>query len=203
MKSIKYILASNSPRRRQLLTAALSNVSIAESREVDESYPDSLPASEVAQYIASKKAEAYRDLVKDDETILITADTVVVCEDKILGKPADRADAVSMLKMLSGKTHHVYTGYAIVSEAIGVKTYSERTEVKFKQLSDSEIEHYVDKAKPFDKAGAYGIQEWIGLIGIESIRGDFYNVMGLPVCALYHRLEELMENGECRMENGE
>lgn len=191
MTTRKYILASNSPRRRELLAKALGDVEIASPLDVDESYPDNLPVEEVARYVARSKAEAYAHLVTDADTVLITADTVVVCDDKVLGKPADRAEAMRMLEALNARTHRVFTGYALVSKQNGIEAYSECTEVTFSTLTRHEIEHYVDTYKPYDKAGAYGIQEWIGLIGIERINGDFYNVMGLPVCALYHKLKEL------------
>lgn len=184
----RVILASNSPRRRELLGRIIDDIRIAESRDIDESYPPTLAAAEVAQYIAHKKAEGYRDLVVDDDTVLITADTVVVNNGKVMGKPADRQEAIDMLKSLSGHTHHVYTGYALTTKD-GIESHTECTAVTFTELSDSDIAHYVDTYKPYDKAGAYGIQEWIGEVGVSGINGDFYNVMGLPVCALYRNLQ--------------
>lgn len=189
--SKRVILASNSPRRRELLGRIIDNIVIAQPRDIDESYPPTLPAAEVAKFIAHKKAEGYRDLVIDNDTVLITADTVVVNNDKVMGKPADRAEAIAMLKSLRGHTHHVYTGFAITTKN-GTEIHSVCTAVTFTELSDSDIEHYVDTYAPYDKAGAYGIQEWIGEIGVSGINGDFYNVMGLPVCALYHSLKPLI-----------
>ena len=176
---------------------------------IDESYPDDLPANEVAEFIARKKAKAYegqRSKVKSQrqnssektsdlrpstfDSILLTADTIVVCDGEILGKPRDAEDACSMLRKLSGKTHQVYTGYCLQK---GDKTVSGTvcSDVTFKELSDEEITHYVNEYKPFDKAGAYGIQEWIGYIGITGIRGSYYNVMGLPVQRIYEELKKI------------
>jgi len=177
------LLASNSPRRRQLLadlgvtfrTVALSNI--------DESYPTDTPALDVALVVARKKAEAYRSLITSNQ-LIITADTVVICDGKVLGKPADDTDACAMLRMLAGKTHHVVTGVT-VSTASRSEAFKAVTEVDFAQLTDDEIRFYVDNYRPLDKAGAYGIQEWIGCAGISGIRGSFYNVMGLPLHRLY------------------
>ena len=161
---MKIILASNSPRRKELLGGLGVDFEVKVLKGVDESYPDTLPAKDVAEYIATEKAAAYT--VQEDE-LLITADTVVIVGQDILGKPKDAADACCMLRELSGKTHQ---------------------DVTFKQLSDAEIEHYVDKYKPFDKAGAYGIQEWIGYIGVTALNGSYYNVMGFPVQRVYEEL---------------
>lgn len=185
----KLLLASASPRRRQLLGELGVEVHRAPVTDVDESYPDNIAPDEVAVYISRKKAEAYRPLLHPDE-ILVTADTVVVCGDKVLGKPADAAEAAAMLRLLSGRTHHVVTGVTLVSGNEMV-SFKEITEVDFAQLTDREIDHYVAAFRPFDKAGAYGIQEWIGYIGISGIRGDYYNVMGLPLHALYRQLSQL------------
>ena len=173
---------------------------------IDESYPDDLPANEVAEYIARKKAKAYVNdnklsivnspldpqgrLPEQELSIILTADTIVVCDGEILGKPRDAEDACSMLRKLSGKTHQVYTGYCLQK---GDKTVSGTvcSDVTFKELSDEEITHYVNEYKPFDKAGAYGIQEWIGYIGITGIRGSYYNVMGLPVQRIYEELKKI------------
>ena len=151
---------------------------------VDESYPESLPATNVAEYIAAEKAAAYT--VKDDE-LLITADTVVIVGRDILGKPADAADACGMLRELSGKTHQVVTGVCLTTSK-EQRRFSVTTDVTFKQLSDAEINYYVDKYKPYDKAGAYGIQEWIGYIGVTALSGSYYNVMGFPVQRVYEEL---------------
>jgi septum formation protein len=188
MLSKKIILASNSPRRRELLNMIYSDVTIAPSRDVDETYPDSLPADDVPQYLSVLKSKAYSDLAVGDN-IVVTADTVVISDNKILGKPHDRQAAIDMLTELSGKTHHVVTGVTVASSA-GLHSFSEKTEVTFAELSEAEIAHYVDTYRPYDKAGAYGIQEWVGGIGIVGIRGCFYNVMGLPLHRLYKALTD-------------
>ena len=186
---MKLLLASNSPRRRELLGLLDLDYEIVAPRPVEEIYPADLPAEEVAPYLSALKASAYVGLPKGDE-IIVTADTVVVCEGLILGKPKDREDAVAMLNMLSGKTHKVVTGVTLMSERRTV-TFSETTLVTFDALSDSMIETYVDRYRPFDKAGAYGIQEWIGCVGISGINGCYYNVMGLPLHALHTHLLQL------------
>ena len=186
---MKLLLASNSPRRRELLGLLDLDYEIVAPRPVEEIYPADLPAEEVAPYLSALKASAYVGLPKGDE-IIVTADTVVVCEGLILGKPKDRENAVAMLNMLSGKTHKVVTGVTLMSERRTV-TFSETTLVTFDALSDSMIETYVDRYRPFDKAGAYGIQEWIGCVGISGINGCYYNVMGLPLHALHTRLRQL------------
>lgn len=167
-------------------------------KDIDESYPADLPAAEVAEYIACKKAAAY-DVPHIEEAsadhsdiIVITADTVVVCDDAILGKPKDEDDAYRMLRQLSGKSHQVYTGVCI-STAKEQRHFSVATDVTFKELSDEEIWHYIREYKPFDKAGAYGIQEWIGYIGITGIKGSYYNVMGFPVQRVYQELTKMTE----------
>lgn len=184
---MKYILASGSPRRRELLTGLGLDFEVRVLRDVREGHPDGLPAMETAQYIANEKADAY--IVGPDET-LITADTIVVIDNEILGKPHDRNDACRMLHLLSGKTHQVITGVCIVTVEQR-KSFSVVTDVTFKDLSDDEITYYVDHYKPFDKAGAYGIQEWIGYIGVTSIHGSYFNVMGLPVQRLYEELRKM------------
>ena len=207
---MKLILASNSPRRKELLSGLGIPYDVFVLQDIDESYPDTLPANEVAEYIARKKAEAYKGFkfqdsgskcvqgVQEDNnsslftlhsSLILTADTIVVCDGEILGKPRDADDACAMLRKLSGKTHQVYTGYCLQK---GDKTVSGTvcSDVTFKELSDEEITHYVSKYKPFDKAGAYGIQEWIGYIGITGIRGSYYNVMGLPVQRIYEELRK-------------
>lgn len=180
------LLASNSPRRRQLLadlgvtfrTCALSGI--------DESYPADTPVDEVALVVAQAKARAYRTLITSNQ-LIITADTVVICGNEVLGKPADADDACRMLKLLSGKTHRVVTGVTITT-ASRYEAFKATTEVDFAPLTDNEIRFYVDCYQPLDKAGAYGIQEWIGCAGISGIRGSFYNVMGLPLHRLYTAL---------------
>ena len=181
---MKIILASNSPRRKELLGGLGVDFEVKVLKGVDESYPDILPAKDVAEYIATEKAAAYT--VQEDE-LLITADTVVIVGQDILGKPKDAADACRMLRELSGKTHHVVTGVCLTTSK-EQRRFSVTTDVTFKQLSDAEIEHYVDKYKPFDKAGAYGIQEWIGYIGVTALNGSYYNVMGFPVQRVYEEL---------------
>lgn len=181
---IKIILASNSPRRKELLGGLGVDFEVKVLKGVDESYPESLPVADVAEYIAAEKAAAYT--VKDDE-LLITADTVVIVGRDILGKPADAADACGMLRELSGKTHQVVTGVCLTTSK-EQRRFSVTTDVTFKQLSDAEINHYVDKYKPYDKAGAYGIQEWIGYIGVTALSGSYYNVMGFPVQRVYEEL---------------
>ena len=185
----KILLASNSPRRRELLGLLDVDFSIAEPREVNEVYPDNLPAEDVPSYLSALKADAYADMLSDDE-ILLTADTVVICDGEILGKPDGHNGAVEMLKRLSGKTHTVVTGVSLTTKSDRC-VFSEHTDVTFAPLSDDEIDYYVDRYRPYDKAGAYGIQEWIGCIGIKSINGCFYNVMGLPLHKLYENLKAM------------
>ena len=190
------ILASNSPRRKELLAGLGIPYDVFVLQGIDESYPDTLPANEVAEYIARKKAKAYRNenaklsIINCQLSIILTADTIVVCDGEILGKPHDADDACAMLRKLSGKTHQVYTGYCLQTAD---KTVSGTvcSDVTFKELSDEEITYYVEKYKPLDKAGAYGIQEWIGYIGITGIRGSYYNVMGLPVQRIYEEIKKL------------
>ena len=182
----KIILASNSPRRRQLLKEIIPEFSIAQSRDIDENYPSDMPVMEVAPYLSKVKAECYSDLVEKD-TILITADTVVILDGRILGKPHSISEAVEMLKEMRGKEHLVVTGVTLKSEE-KTETFASVTKVCFDQLSDDEIFAYVEEFKPFDKAGAYGIQEWIGCRAINGIQGCFYNVMGLPLNLLYSHL---------------
>ena len=190
----KIILASNSPRRRELLAGLDIDFEVKVLPGVDESYPPTLDAYDVAQYIAHKKAEAHRCLLHDDNTLVLTADTVVIVPDKdhaeILGKPKDAADARRMLHMLSGKTHHVVTGVCLTT-LHAQHQFSVTTEVSFRVLEDSEIEYYIDRYRPYDKAGAYGIQEWIGYVGCAGLKGSYYNVMGLPVQRIYEEMKQL------------
>ena len=189
MMNIKYkiVLASNSPRRKELLAGLGMPFEVRVLDGIDESYPSELPVSEVALYIAGLKANTYRDSLAPDE-LIITADTVVIVNDEILGKPTDEADAVRMLRELSGCTHQVTTGVCLLT-AEKERRFSVTTDVTFKQLTDEEICHYVNSYKPFDKAGAYGIQEWIGYIGVTGLHGSYYNVMGLPVQRIYSELK--------------
>ena len=188
MKDLKYklILASNSPRRKELLAGLGVPFEVRVLQDIDEHYPESLPVNEVARYIAKEKADAYRRIVASDE-LIITADTVVIVGDEILGKPIDEADAVRMLKLLSGRTHQVTTGVCLLT-AEKERCFDVTTDVTFKPLTDEEIHYYVDRYRPFDKAGAYGIQEWIGYIGVTGLHGSYYNVMGLPVQRIYQEL---------------
>lgn len=183
----KIILASNSPRRRELLAGLGIEFEVRVLPGIDESYPASMPAEETAEYIAGKKAAAYRQVMADDE-LVITADTVVIVGDEVLGKPADTQMAAQMLRKLSGRTHQVMTGVCMTTSEQTV-SFSVKTDVTFKQLADDEIEYYIKKYQPLDKAGAYGIQEWIGYIGCTGLNGSYYNVMGLPVQRIYTELQ--------------
>lgn len=199
---MKIILASNSPRRKELLSGLGLEYEVRTLPGLDESYPDGLPMEEIPQYISRKKAAAYT--LGDDE-LLITADTIVWLDGEVLGKPADEAEARQMLRKLSGKTHQVVTGVTIKAlsnspvkgenslpsrEGWG-RSFASVSHVTFAQLSDEEIDYYVTHYRPLDKAGAYGIQEWIGYIGVTSIEGSYFNVMGLPVQRLYTELKKL------------
>ena len=204
----KIILASNSQRRRELLAGLDVNFEVKVLNGIDESYPDDLDAYQVAEFIAQKKAEAYRSLLDNEESSLVenlvlTADTVVVApaadeqndqEGKgiILGKPKTADDAVRMLRMLSGKTHHVVTGVCLTTKD-EQRHFSVTTEVSFKELTDWEINYYISHYRPFDKAGAYGIQEWIGYIGCTGLNGSYFNVMGLPVQRIYEEMLKMQE----------
>jgi septum formation protein len=187
-KRYKIYLCSNSPRRRELLTQLQVPFEVMTSKDVDEVYPSTLSAERIPEYLANLKADAYLEDI-DSDTLLITADTVVISDGAILGKPKDSDDAKSMLRNLSGKTHKVITGVAIVTKEKRV-SFSVATDVTFADITDEEIAYYVDNFRPMDKAGAYGIQEWIGCVAVESISGSFYNVMGLPVQRLYRELKQ-------------
>lgn len=182
------VLASNSPRRAELLKKLGFSFEV-KRFSFDESVPDLLPAHEHAEHIATKKIQQLPLEIFQDATIL-TADTTVVLDDTVLGKPTSREGAITMLQSLSSNTHLVITGVAIRS-AKSLISFSESTEVQFSPLRYSEIESYIDKYEPYDKAGAYGIQEWIGMIGIQSIKGCYYNVMGLPSREVYENLRQL------------
>ena len=183
LSKYEVLLASNSPRRRQLLADLGVSFTTVALPGIDESYPASTPALDVALVVAQAKARAYSSLITSNQ-LIITADTVVICDGEVMGKPADEADARIMLRRLTGKTHHVVTGVT-VSTASRTEAFKAVTEVDFAPLSDDEINFYVETYRPLDKAGAYGIQEWIGCAGISGIRGSFYNVMGLPLHRLY------------------
>jgi len=190
LKDYRLILASASPRRRKLLADADLDFEIAEPYEVEENFPADMPAHEVPAYLAGLKSAAYPNELGPRD-ILITADTVVILDQKVIGKPADREDAVRMIGELSGKRHEVVTA-VMIRIAERSEVFSAQSHVYFRELSLEEIEYYVDKYRPYDKAGAYGIQEWIGCTAIERIEGSFYNVMGLPVQMLYTRLKDFI-----------
>ena len=194
MQLEKIILASKSPRRRQLLEWAEIDFEVV-TADTDESYPAGLLPEQVATYIASNKANDVKEKLELPNASgygypVLAADTIVVIDDKIVGKPSGREDAIHTLSMLSGRKHFVITGICILSRKNKI-VFAEQTEVEFNTLTQMQIQHYIDTYKPFDKAGAYAIQEWIGVIGIKSIRGDFYNVMGLPVSRVVQELGRL------------
>lgn len=192
LEGYNLILASASPRRRQLLADCGLNFTLAEKFECDESFPADMPACEVAQYLSKIKSNAYPNELADSD-IVLTADTVVIAEDKILGKPADKTEATAMLSMLSACKHIVTTGVTIRSKRLS-HSFSVTSTVSFRALSNEEIDYYIETYKPYDKAGAYGIQEWIGYVAIEGIEGSFFNVMGLPVQRLYMELDAFIES---------
>ena len=175
------VLASNSPRRRELLAGLGINFRVETIKGLDESYDPAMPLGEVAAYLSQLKASAYTLTANE---LIITADTIVLCDGEVMGKPADRDDAYRMLHKLAGATHEVITGVTVAT-LDKKETFSNVTEVKFAPLTDEEIYHYIDEYRPYDKAGGYGIQEWIGYMGITGINGCYYNVMGLPVNHLY------------------
>jgi len=184
----RILLASNSPRRRELLGGLDIPFEVRVLPSVDESYPPSLRAGDIPLYISREKANAYRGLIAPDE-LIITADTIVWLEDAILEKPHDDAEAVAMLRRMSGKMHEVFTGVTLTT-CQRQKSFVAESKVKFASLTDEEINYYVTHYHPLDKAGAYGVQEWIGYVGVEYIEGSFYNVMGLPVRRVYEALRE-------------
>jgi septum formation protein len=182
---MKIILASNSPRRQELLKGLDVDFRVEVKKGIDESYPEDMPINQVPEYLSMKKASAYE--IGDDE-LLLTADTLVILDGKALGKPKDASQAKEMLHSLSGKTHQVITGVSFTTKD-RQHHFSVSTDVTFKQLSDEEIDYYITNYKPFDKAGSYGIQEWIGYIGVTSLHGSYFNVMGLPVQRIYEELK--------------
>jgi septum formation protein len=203
LSKYKIILGSQSPRRKELLAGLDIPFEVKPMPDVDENYPSSLWKEEIPVYIARQKANAYRrgvacnaltdnnvhnDPIDNNHTLLITADTIVWLEGKVYGKPTDEADAKTILRALSGKTHEVITGVCLTTQEKQQAFYAVSS-VKFAELDDEEIDYYVQKYRPYDKAGAYGVQEWIGYIGVESLKGSFYNVMGLPVRMLYKYLK--------------
>lgn len=189
LKKYRIILASNSPRRKELLGGLGIDYEVKVLPGIDESYPESLKGEEIPVYIASEKAAAYRAVMQEND-LIITADTIVYLDGEVLGKPRDAADAARMLRLLSGKTHQVITGVCITTQAFQ-KSFAAVTEVTFDILSEEEIDYYVSKYAPMDKAGSYGIQEWIGFIGVTGMKGSYFNVMGLPVQRLYRELKGL------------
>ena len=186
LNKYKVILASNSPRRKMLLEGLDIPFEVKVLPDIGESYPPGLPLVQVAEYIAGEKAEAYRPLMGADE-LIITADTIVIARGEVLGKPIDKADAARMLRTLSNCTHVVVTGVCITTRQRQVH-FSVTTDVTFKELTDEEIAYYLEKYRPHDKAVSYGVQEWIGYVGVSAINGSFYNVMGFPVQRIYNEL---------------
>ena len=186
LKKYKVILASNSPRRKELLAGLGVDYEVRTLPDVDESYPDTLQGADIPLYIAKEKADAYRNMLHPGE-LMITADTIVWLDGRVLGKPKDREDALCMLRDMSGRTHEVFTGVCITTTE-WQRSFAAQTEVRFAELSEEEMTYYVDKFQPMDKAGAYGVQEWTGFIGVENISGSYYNIMGLPVQRLYKEL---------------
>ena len=189
----KIILASNSPRRKELLAGLDLQFEVRVLQNIDESYPEDLPTQEIAEFISKKKADAYVQTMADDE-LVITADTIVILGDEVMGKPHDEADAKRMLGELSGQTHQVTTGVTLSTKERQM-SFSVVTDVTFKQLSSDEIDYYVRTYHPMDKAGAYGIQEWIGYIGVTALKGSYFNVMGLPVQRIYEALRTFSNLG--------
>jgi septum formation protein len=186
----KIILASQSPRRKQLLERAEIDFTI-EASDTDESYPPEIPVEEIPVFIARNKAKAVQQRLNTD-SIILAADTIVVLNNEIINKPSGKTHAIQILKSLSGKTHLVITGVVLLYNEQEI-SFADVTEVIFHELTDEQISFYVDKYKPYDKAGAYAIQEWIGVAGIKAIKGDFYNVMGLPVSRVLQQINKLQQ----------
>lgn len=189
LNQFRIILASRSPRRQQLLSEMGLNFDVV-IKEFEETYPEGLTGEEIARHIAFEKASLFKNQINDNE-IVITADTIVWCNNKVLGKPAGASEAVKILKEISGNTHEVITAVCIVSAHKEI-TFSETSKVTFGKMQEDEIEYYVRNFKPYDKAGAYGIQEWIGIVACSRIEGSFFNVVGLPVHRLYSELEKFI-----------
>ena len=189
LNKYKIILASNSPRRKELLSGLGVDYEVKTLPDVDESYPDGLSGEEIAKHISRGKAEAYRSLIQADE-LVITADTIVWLDGTVMGKPKDEEEAKDMLMRLSGKTHQVITGVCLTT-ASTQKTFATVTDVTFATLTDEEVDYYVTRYQPMDKAGSYGVQEWIGFVGVENLSGSYFNVMGLPIQRLYTELKKL------------
>ncbi|MBR3456158.1 MAG: septum formation protein Maf [Bacteroidaceae bacterium] len=189
LKKYKIVLASNSPRRRELLQGLGLDFEVRTLKGIDESYPSSLKGEDIPKFISGQKAKAYMRDMADDE-LIITADTIVYCDGEVLGKPCDDEDAARMLRRLSGKTHQVITGVSVITKQTH-RVFATTSLVQFDNISDEDIQFYVSHYHPNDKAGAYGIQEWIGYIGVVRLEGSFYNVMGLPVQRLYKELSTI------------
>ena len=189
IKHLKVKLASKSPRRQELLGKIIDDFEIV-SKEIEEVYPENLEISSVASYLANLKAKSYKNMAQKNE-LYITADTVVVFNNEVLGKPNSKKDGVNMLKKLSGNTHHVYTGVSLLLNE-EISSFCDVTKVTFYKLKKEEINYYLDFYRPMDKAGSYGIQDWMGYVGIKSIEGDFFNVMGLPLHKLYREIEKII-----------
>jgi septum formation protein len=187
LKDYSITLASQSPRRQDLLRMANVSFEVVVIPDVPEDFPDTMAIEEIPEFLAGQKQKAYEHIWSKPQTIVITADTIVELKGRVLNKPFDRAEAIEMLQQLSGAKHRVLTGVVIKSKE-KQQAFTAVTEVWFKELKNRDIEYYVDNFQPFDKAGAYGVQEWIGLIGVSQINGSFYNVMGLPVAKLYEEL---------------
>ena len=189
LKKYHLILASNSPRRSELLKGLDVDFEVRVLSDIKEDYPSSLASADVPEYIASEKADAYVKTLSPNE-LVITADTVVIVDGQILGKPKDGDDACRMLRLLSGKTHEVTTGVCLLTTTFR-RTFAVTSKVTFAQLADADIKYYVKTYQPLDKAGAYGIQEWIGYIGVTALEGSYFNVMGLPVQRIFSELRKL------------
>lgn len=187
LKKYSVVLASNSPRRKELLAGLDITFSVRIIPDIDESYPHFLKGEEIPLYISEKKADAYIETMSDDE-LIITADTIVYADSKVLGKPKTEEEACEMLRLLSGRQHKVITGVCVVSKNKKI-SFASTSIVSFATLSEDEIDYYVKKYKPLDKAGAYGIQEWIGYVGVNALNGSYFNVMGLPIQRLYEVLK--------------
>jgi septum formation protein len=190
LNDYKIILASQSPRRQQLLTELGLKFEVVV-KEYDETFPSGLNGEEIARYIAYRKAASFENEIPEN-AIVIAADTIVWCNDKVLGKPVNKVDAFAILKEISGNTHEVITGVSIRSRSKEI-TFSESTKVTFEPFSEEETEYYIENFKPYDKAGAYGIQEWIGIIACSHIDGSYFNVVGLPVQRLYKELQNFIK----------
>lgn len=187
LKKYEIVLGSKSPRRQELLKGILDDFSILV-REIDEHFPDTLKKEEIPVYLSQEKAKAFEDDLKERNLLVITCDTIVWINDHALNKPADKQEAIKMLKELSGKMHEVFTGVTLKTTGKSV-SFFEQTKVYFKNLTDEEIEYYIEKYQPYDKAGSYGVQEWMGFAGMQRIEGCFFNVMGLPLSKLYSELQ--------------